>query len=300
VDAKARDREVRNLSKSRSHLVTLAVAGGVGLLYRDVLVKLVHDWATDGNSSHGFLIPPIAAYFAWERRHSFASADMRPSVTGLGVVLASIGVLACGVLGSELFLSRISLVGTLTGIVLFLFGWRRLRVMAFPLAFLLLMIPLPTIVLNQIAFPLQLLASQVGEFGLNVLKIPVLREGNVLVLPAISLEVAEACSGIRSLISLLTLAIVFGYFADPRAWSRTAIALSAIPVAVLANGVRVTSTGIAVEWLGPAAAEGFFHAMSGWLVFAVAVVLMIALQRLLSSLFPRPSLAGSFAGVPSS
>jgi exosortase len=180
---------------------------------------------------------------------------------------------------------------------LFLFGWERFRVMTFPLAFLLLMIPLPAIVLNQIAFPLQLVASQVGEFGLNLLRIPVLREGNVLVLPTTSLEVAEACSGIRSLVSLLSLAIVLGYFADPRGWVRTTIACSTIPVAILANGVRVTSTGVAVQWFGPAAAQGLAHEIAGWLVFAVAVLLMLGLQRVLSSISPMARPATPLASV---
>ena len=184
-------------------------------------MKLASDWWTDGNYSHGFFIIPIAAYLAWERRDRFFAAPQRPSSLGLIVIVGSILVLAGGVLGSELFLTRISILGTAVGIVLFFFGWARLRVLAFPMAFLFLMIPLPAIIFNQIAFPLQLLASKFGESTLNVVEIPVLREGNVLILANTSLEVAEACSGIRSLISLLTLGIVFGYFADSRGWVRT-------------------------------------------------------------------------------
>jgi exosortase len=195
-------------------------------------------------------------------------------------------VLTAGVLGSELFLSRISIVGTAVGIVLFFFGWARLRVLAFPLAFLILMIPLPAIIFNQIAFPLQLVASRFGEFTLASVDIPVLREGNVLILAHASLEVAEACSGIRSLITLLTLGIVFGYFADPRAWVRTVVALSSIPVAIVANGARIAGTGIAAHAFGPAAAEGFFHEFSGWIVFIAAFVMMLGLQRAILLLAP--------------
>jgi exosortase len=264
----------------------LLVASGFILLYYQVLAKLFVAWRTDDNYSHGFLIVPIALYLAWERRDKFFAALGRPSATGLVVVLGSLLVLAAGVLGSELFLTRISILGMLAGIVLFLFGWARLRVLAFPLAFLLLMIPLPAIVFNQIAFPLQLLASRTGEFVLGSVDIPVLREGNVLVLANTSLEVAEACSGIRSLVSLLTLGIVFGYFADSRWWVRTLVALATIPVAIVANGARVAGTGIAAHRFGPAAAEGFFHEFSGWVVFIVAFLMLLLVQRAIIWLAP--------------
>jgi len=264
----------------------VALSLGFVLLYRHVLVKLISDWWTDDNYSHGFLIIPIAIYLAWERRRAFDQAPNRPSPVGLVVVVASIGVLVAGILGAELFLTRISILGTVTGSVLFLFGWQRLRVLAFPLAFLLLMIPLPAIVFNQIAFPLQLLASRVGEAAMTSVDIPVLREGNVLILANTSLEVAEACSGIRSLVSLLTLGIMFGYFTDRRSWVRVLIALSTIPIAIVANGARVAGTGMAAHRFGPAAAQGFLHEFSGWVVFMVAFVMMMALQRVVVRLVP--------------
>ena len=269
----------------------LLVVVGFALLYRDVLAKLIHDWATDDNYSHGFLIVPIAAYLAWERRALLSSTPARPSVLGWIVVLGSIAVLVVGVLGAELFLTRISIVGVLAGAVLFTLGWRHLRILAFPILFLCLMVPLPAIIFNQIALPLQLLASQVGEASLYAAGIPVLREGNVMVMANTTLEVAEACSGIRSLITLLTLGIVFGYYVDPRGWVRTFIALATIPIAVIANGVRVAGTGFAAHAYGPAAAEGFFHEFSGWLVFVFAFSLLFVLQRLIHQLAPPPTAA---------
>jgi exosortase len=161
-----------------------------------------------------------------------------------------------------------------------------LKVLLFPLGILLLMIPIPAIIFNQIVFPLQLVASRVGEASLSAAGVPVLREGNVIILANTSLEVAEACSGIRSLVSLLTLGIVYGYFVDRRPGVRTAIALSSIPVAILANGLRVAGTGFAAHFFGPAAAEGFFHTFSGWLVFGFAFVLLFAVVRTLQWLFP--------------
>jgi len=262
-------------------------------VYWQVFARLFDAWTNDGNYSHGWLIIPIAAYFAWERRDIVAATPIRPSRLGLVVIIGSLGVLIAGLLGAELFLSRISIVGTVTGIVLFLYGWGHVRALMFPLAFLLLMIPIPAIVFNQIAFPLQLFASQFGEFCMTTAKIPVLREGNVLILAHTTLEVAEACSGIRSLISLITLGLVFGYFSDARLWVRAAIVASAIPVAIVANGMRVAGTGMAAQWYGPEAAQGFFHDFSGWAVFAVAFVLMLGIHRLIVTFWPQPKSAES-------
>jgi exosortase len=258
-----------------------ALLASFAILYRHVIVKLVHDWATDDNYSHGFLIVPLALYLAWERRQRFAEIAPRPSVTGLLIVLASVGVLAAGTLGAELFLTRVSMIGVLAGAIVFLYGWRHLTTLAFPVAFLLLMIPLPALIFNQIAFPLQLLASRAGEMVLSVLRIPVLREGNVIVLAHTTLEVAEACSGIRSLVSLLTLGIVYGYFIDPRGLVRVAVALSTVPVAIAANGLRVAGTGIAAQYYGAQAAQGFLHSFSGWMVFVVALAAVFGVRYLL-------------------
>src|SRR5688500_15430207 len=163
---------------TRTRTLTLALGGlfvSFAVLYRDVVTKLVSDWANDDNYSHGFLIVPIALYFAWERRDRLQAAEFRPSVLGLVVVGGSIATLIAGVLGAELFLTRVSIVGLATGTVLFVLGWRHLRILALPLAFLLLMIPIPAIIFNQIAFPLQLLASRFGETALTWGSIPVLR-----------------------------------------------------------------------------------------------------------------------------
>ena len=267
-----------------------AVAVGFAVLYSGVITKLVHDWGTDDNFSHGFFIVPIALYFAWERREQLRTAAPRPSVLGLVVILGSLAMLVAGMLGAELFLTRVSIIATVTGIVLYVWGREHLRTLAFPIGFLLLMVPLPAILFNQIAFPLQLLASRVGELTLSSLAIPVLREGNLIVLSTTSLEVAEACSGIRSLISLLTLGIVVGYVVDSRVSVRMAIALAAVPVAVLANGLRVAGIGVAVHYYGPGAARGTFHTFSGWLVFVVAFAMLLLVQRAVTRLLvPAPA-----------
>jgi exosortase len=270
----------------RGVLVLGACVGSFVLLYWGVLGKLVHDWATDDNFSHGFFIVPIALYFVWERRRRLANASARPTPVGLVIIAGSLALLIAGTLGAELFLTRISIIGLILGVVLFVWGLEHARILAFPIAFLLLMIPIPAIVFNQIAFPLQLLASRFGEWALQLARIPVLREGNVIILANTSLEVAEACSGIRSLISLLTLAIVLGYFGDSRAWVRLTVALATIPVAVVSNGVRVAGTGIAAHRFGPEAALGFFHTFSGSLLFLVALALLFGIQRTLLAIAP--------------
>jgi exosortase len=248
-------------------------------LYRDVISKLVHDWSIDENYSHGFLVIPIALYLGWERRQRFVTAARQPAAFGLFVVVAGLGMLLAGVLGAEVFTTEVSMLATLGGSILFLFGWSRLRVMMFPIAFLLLMIPLPAIIFNQITFPLQLLASRFGESALVVAGIPVLREGNIIHLANTSLAVAEACSGIRSLISLLTLGIVYGYFADSRTWVRAIMAIATVPVSIATNGLRVAGTGVAAHYFGVEAAEGFFHEFSGWLVFVSAFAILLILHR---------------------
>ena len=256
------------------------------LVYLPVLASLVRQWASDDNYSHGFLVAPFAVYFAWLRRRDLAALPIRPHWTGLVVVAGSLAVLLAGRLGAELFLERISLVGLIGGAVLFLYGAGHLRVLALPIGFLVLMVPLPAVVFNQLAFPLQLLASSAGEAVLAASGIPVLREGNILVLPTTTLEVVEACSGIRSLVSLLTLAIILGKLTEPRLWARVVLAVLALPVAIAANAARVAGTGLAAEWISPQTAEGFFHEFSGWVMFVVAFALLLGAQRLLS-LRPR-------------
>jgi exosortase len=265
----------------RSVAAIAAVAVSIVALYAQTLTSLARQWASDDDFSHGFFVIPLAAYFVWERRAAFMNAPARPAVLGLVLTTASLLVFVGGRFGAELYLTRVSLIGVLAGAVLFLGGWRRLRIVLFPLAFLLLMVPLPSIIFNQITFPLQGVASRTGEVVIAAAGVPVLREGNILHVPGRALEVAEACSGIRSLMSLLMLAIVLGYFTERRTGGRVAIALAAIPIAILANAARVAGTGLFAYWVSPAAAEGFFHTFSGWMVFVVALGGLLALQRFL-------------------
>jgi exosortase len=280
-------------------IVITALTVSTAWLYAPIVSSLVRQWASDDNYSHGFFVLPLALYFVWERRVALRDAAVRPSVFGAVVIAGSLVLLVAGLLGAELFLTRVSLVGVIAGTVLFVWGTRHFRVLAFPIAFLLLMIPLPAIIFNQIAFPLQLVASNLGETVIAAAGVPVLREGNVLQLPARTLEVAEACSGIRSLVSLTMLGIVLGYFTERRLPRRIALAVAALPIAIVANAARVAGTGLASEWVSPAAADGFFHAFSGWLMFVVAFGCLLLLQRVMDrapSWTPRARRAAVEAG----
>jgi len=251
-------------------------------LYAPILLRLSHQWWTDPNFSHGFFVPAFSLFVLWQNREKLQSIPRKPSSLGLPIIILSLCTLILGVFGAELFLSRTSLILLLAGLVIFFCGWQMLRAVLFPLAFLLLMVPIPSIVFSQITFPLQILASKLAAWTLPVFGVPVLREGNVINLPAMPLEVAEACSGIRSLLSLTSLAIMYGYLMEKKVVIRVILALASIPIAVFANGFRIVGTGLLVQYWDPDKAEGFFHAFSGWLIFVVSLLLLFAFHRLLT------------------
>jgi exosortase len=267
------------------------VACAFVIAYGPVLAGLWRDWLSDDNYAHGLLVVPIALYFAWLRRERLAALPLQPSAAGGLFVLGGLALLLVGTAGIEFFLMRVSILPVLAGIVVFVAGWAHLRVLAFPIAFLILMIPLPALVFNQIAFPLQLVATRVGVSALEALAIPVLREGNVIILATTTLEVAEACSGIRSLMSLTTVAVVLGCLGDDRRWSRALLVASAVPVAIAANGARVAGVGVIAHVYGTEAATGFLHGFSGWLLFAVSLVMLLALSRVLGAVMPTAAAA---------
>ncbi len=262
--------------------------GAFALLYGRLLVDLSKVWSTDANYSHGLLILPLVGYFVWTRRGVLAETERKPAVSGLVLVLVSLAVLLIGTAGVEFFLMRTSALGVVVGSLLFLAGWRWLRVLAFPIALSVLLVPLPPVVFYQIAFPLQVMATKFGVAILQLTHIPVLREGNVILLAQTTLEVTEACSGIRSLLSLFALAVLYGYFTTPLNPQRIVIALSSIPIAIVANGLRIAGTGIAAQYVGPGAATGFFHTFSGWTVFMTSFVMLLAVGHALKLL---PSIA---------
>ncbi len=260
------------------------LVGLVVLLYASVLKGLLAQWWSDADYNHGFFVPLISGYFLWRQRDRWMRCAIKPSNFGLLVMFGALGLLVIGSLGAELFTSRFSLLVLLAGMILFLAGWKVFRAVSFPLGFLILMIPLPVLIYNQITFPLQLIASRLATSWLQLVQVPVLREGNVLMLPNYSLEVVEACSGIRSLMTLITLAVAYGYLFEPRRWVRYALVVLMVPIAIVSNAIRVAGAGVLTYQFGPRAGEGFLHEFSGWVIFLAAVLLMFSCHWILRHL----------------
>ncbi len=259
----------------------------VFFLYRGVAVKLVTDWYELPDFSHGFLIPFFAAYLVWIKREQIRATPVRSTWAGLPVVLLGLLFLLTGKFGADLFLSRTSFLLLAAGAVWMIFGRAMLRECRFALLVLVLAIPLPAVVFNQITFPLQLFASRMASSMLPLAGVPVLREGNVIQLPAMQLEVAEACSGIRSLLSLSTLAVIYGYFLEKSTARRVLLAVASVPIAVAANAARIFGTGLCVQYWDPDKAMGFFHEFSGWLMFLVSLGCLYLVHRSTAMLWRR-------------
>jgi len=259
----------------------------VAWLYASILAHLVLQWvgpSRDPNFEHGIFVPLFALFVLWQDRKKLGAITPAPSWAGLPLIILSLLTLVLGVLGAELFFSRVSLLILLAGLIILFQGWTFFRAVLFPWAFLILMIPIPNLLMNQITFPLQLLAARLSTALLELVNVPVLREGNVFRLAAMpeGLDVAEACSGIRSLLTLVTLAIMYGYLMETRIWVRLTLVCLAVPIAVAANGFRIFGTGLLVQYWDPDKAEGFFHTFSGWLIFVVALIMLFAVHRVIS------------------
>ena len=279
----AATQSVGNLAEtSRRTIVTQGIVLGVlvVVLYWSTVGGLVKQWWTDSDYSHGFIVVIFAGYLLWRSREQWKQTEIRPSVAGLLWIAVAMATLILGTFGAELFLARVSFVLLLGGLVVYFLGWKMLRAVAAPWAVLFLMIPLPVIVFNEIALPLQFLASKLAGNTLDLLGVPALREGNVITLPSISLNVVEACSGIRSLMALITLAIFYGLLMEKRVWVRTLLVVLAIPLAVGINSLRIVGSGLLGQNFGKEYAEGFFHEFSGLVVFAATLVALVLLHAL--------------------
>jgi len=257
------------------------------LLYLSVMRGLVSDWIRMPDFSHGFLIPIVSLYFVYERRKELSVLSPSTAWGGFGLIVFGILLNLLGNLATEFFTMRFSMLVVLGGIILFLLGKEFYKTLLFPLGFLIFMIPIPSVLMDRITFPMQLFASKVAARSLYLIGIPVLREGNIIQLANTSLEVAEACSGIRSLISLLALSVVFAYFSQNTTLKRVLLVLSTFPIAIIANAARVTGTGILAHHYGDKVAQGFFHGFSGWILFVVAFVCLFLLGAMLSRMKKR-------------
>lgn len=252
------------------------------VMWAPVLAGLLDDWNRNPNYSHGFLIPFAVGYFLWIKREALRASVQTPATAGLALMGVALAVYLVGLLGAEFFMQRCSMLLFVAGMIAFFWGWRCLRATSFEFGLAFLAIPLPAIVFNAIAFPLQLIASAWAAGLLRLVGIPVFQQGNILQLPQQVLNVAEACSGIRSLISLITLALMVAWFLPVRRWVQAGLVAAAIPVALIANALRIALTGILGKYLGPEYSEGFFHLFSGWLIFLVAFAMLLGLASMLT------------------
>jgi exosortase len=248
-------------------------------LYAGILRDLAWQWWDDSNYTHGFLVPIFSGVLLWQRRKQLAALPAEGSWIGLPVLLLGIGALLLGDIGSENFLMRTSLIAILVGLVLFLLGSRVLRVVAFPLLFLIFMVPLPSTLFYAVALPLQTLAARNAAWTLETLGVPVLLDGNVIHLTKQSLGVAEACSGIRSLISLFSVSVGWAVLTLSGFWAMAIFVAAVVPITILANAGRVVVTGLIGQWLGFEYAQGFFHTFSSWLVFVFAFLCLLGVHR---------------------
>lgn len=279
-------------------------------LYTNVLAKLARDWWSDENYSHGLLVPFVIGFILWSEREKLFKIHKQPKEWfGLSLILLALLMLLGGTLGAELFTQRISFLVMLSGIVIYFGGTQILQLLVVPFLLLLLSIPIPQIIFNKIAFPLQIWASQAAVWGIRFFEIPTVRKGNVIeILPSgatqvIALEVVEACSGIRSLMTLMTLALILAYFTREKDflpekggkdflknsdfWRALILMFSAVPIAVLTNAARVTATGILTFYYGRQAVESVWHEISGWLVYVAALGMLIGLNFILKKFQPK-------------
>jgi len=243
-------------------------------LYHKAIAALIYDWSVNPNFSHGFLIPFVALYMVWYKKNDLAQISHEPSKAGFFIIVLGMLVHVAGNVGSELFLMRFSMIITLAGIIIYYFGFKMFMKVLVPVAYLIIMIPIPAILWNKIAFPLQLFSANISAQAISLLSIPVFREGNILHLANTSLEVIDACSGLRSLTSLLALTGAFAFLAPLSNLKKWILFFSAIPIAVTVNVIRLTITGAMAAWIGPETAHGFLHDMSGLIIFGAALILV--------------------------
>jgi exosortase len=258
----------------------------VGLYARVIPVWLEDLW-NDPNYSHVYIVPIISGFVIWQRRRRLVALPIRGSWRGVPLIVAGVAALVLGDIGAETFLMRTSLIVVLAGLVLFHFGSAMLRALAFPLGFCFFLVPMPAVFFYAMTSRLQNIAAETGAWGLDLLGVPVLLDGNIIQLSRVTLGVTEACSGIRSLITLVGLGVAWAYLMLPRFWMQIVLVASVIPITIVSNAGRIVMTGLVGRWFGVEYAEGFFHFFSGWLVFVLAILCLLAVHGVLRGVSPR-------------
>jgi exosortase len=265
----------------RQSLVVLTI-GSLLVCYSHTLRGMVEQWSNDEDMSHGFLVPIVALWIVWRERERWRGLPVEPNWWGFGLLAAAAGLHLAGVLGVGLFASAVAFLLSVAGIVLCLGGSAWLRAFALPLLLSIFMLPKLALVYNQVTLPLQLLASRIAAGILAVAGIGVIREGNILDVGGHRVAVLEACNGVRYLLSLGFMAVVFAYVSDSAPWMRLALLAAAIPIAILANAARVA----VVSWL-PSLEAGVPHAVSGWLIFLLCLATLMLFRQLFHKMYVR-------------
>jgi exosortase len=256
------------------------------VVFFPVLFTMVDEWAHMEEMGHAFFVPIVAGYIVWNDRERILAQPVKPCPAAVILVFWGFFQMVLGFLGADFFLARTAFLLAMIGAIWTTAGTAVLRTLAFPLFIMLFMIRIPLFLYQQMTFPLQIFASQVATFALDAIGIPVLRDGNILELPTQKLQVIEACSGIRSLLALTFLSLVYAYIFDKRVWMRPVLFIATIPIAIIANAFRVTLTGALSEYKKEWA-EGFFHSFEGWVIFLVALAGLLAVHRLICR-YTRP------------
>jgi exosortase len=254
------------------------------LLYNNVIYKMILDWVSNDNFSHGFLIPFISGYLIWRRKDRLTQAAVSPSDTGLMLLIFSLIFYFIATIGVEQFTMRFSMIMVILSLTVFLAGWKYSQILFLPIVYLVFMIPFPSIIWNKIAFPLKLFATQMSVYVIQFFDIPVFGEGNIIHLANTSLEVVDACSGLRSLTSLLALSSALALLTEHSGTKKFLIFLSAVPIAIFLNIIRLTITAILSRYYGPDIAQGFLHEASGILIFIFSFLFLYAVNLLMSNL----------------
>lgn len=254
--------------------------GLILILFFPVIKTMVWEWALIQDMGHAFFVPLLAGYVVWQDREKIMRQPVKPCWPALILVVWAFAQMLLGILGADFFLARTAFLLAIVGVIWTLAGTAVLRSLAFPLLLLLFMIRIPLFIYQQITFKLQILASQLATAALGLVGIPVLRDGNVLELPTQRLEVVEACSGIRSLLSLSFLSLAYAHLFDRRGWMKPVLFIATVPIAIFANACRITLTGI-LGGYNKELAEGVYHEFEGWVVFMVALAVLLLVHRLI-------------------
>lgn len=262
----------------------LFICAVTGVVFYDGLDWMVKTWAHKEEYSHGFLIPVITLFLIWQKKDRLEKMTFEGSWTGFAVVFLGLVIFVLGELSTLYIIIQYAFVIVLLGLVLAVTGWRVIREIWVPLAFLVFMIPLPPFLYQELSAQLQLISSQIGVAFIRLFNISVYLEGNVIDLGSYKLQVVEACSGLRYLFPLASLAFISAYFFKAAFWKRCVVFLSSIPITIFMNSFRIGAIGVLVEHWGNAAAEGFLHDFEGWVIFMSCTAILVGEMWLLAKI----------------